>query len=229
MQTVTPAFLSFTIPLFHKMNPQERECPQCGGPVEGRANKVFCSAVCRAQHFRDMAAESPAYETTDAGHVVALVPKPSPTTEQPTAAQVEAQAAAARSWENFFQNELNRQEAARIRREAEKWEDLHSDYCSAVTDCLKADSTALDKYALERKIEELDKLSARYRKHPGLQQPGGREHLRLEDIYWLHDTLRDLLKELKSKYRPGYPSQNTVLLEFTTKCRAQLRANMLSS
>ncbi|GAB2466574.1 hypothetical protein GCM10011375_32680 [Hymenobacter qilianensis] len=35
------------------MQLQERECPQCGDPFTGRADKKFCSDACKAQYRRD--------------------------------------------------------------------------------------------------------------------------------------------------------------------------------
>ena len=35
------------------MQHQERECPQCGDPYTGRADKQFCSEACKAQYRRN--------------------------------------------------------------------------------------------------------------------------------------------------------------------------------
>ena len=35
------------------MQQNERECPQCGNPYTGRADKQCCSEACKAQHRRD--------------------------------------------------------------------------------------------------------------------------------------------------------------------------------
>lgn len=45
-----------------------RSCPQCGQAVEGRADKFFCSTICRAQHFRDQQAQPEAVDDDDAAY-----------------------------------------------------------------------------------------------------------------------------------------------------------------
>lgn len=212
-------------PFSINMNYEERECLQCGGLIEGRANKRFCSAACRAQHFRDTQDEPESDGEKAPNSAIVRVAAPHWSAEQPPATQVEPQGAVA-SWLVEFQRaEILRREAEKARRVAAQCDLLHSQFTGVITDCLKAEGTSLDKWALERKMADLDQLSTSYRTHPKLQHSGTRVYDRLEDVYWLHDKFRELLNELKSQYRPGHP--NTIMLEFSAKCRAKLRANLI--
>ena len=207
------------------MNYEERECLQCGGLVEGRANKRFCSAACRAQHFRDTQEEPGSDVEKVPSTAMTHVAAPHWYAEQPASTHVEPQGAVA-SWLVEYQRaETLRRETEKARRVAAQCDLLHSQFTSVITDCLKAEGTSLDKWALEKKMADLDQLSTNYRSHPGLQKSGTRVYDRLEDVYWLHDKFRDLLNELKSQYRPGYPG--AILVEFSAKCRAKLRASLL--
>ena len=212
-------------PFLHYMNHEERECLQCGGLVEGRANKRFCSAACRAQHFRDTQEEPRSDGEIFPSSAIARVAAPQWSAEQPPATHVEPQGAVASWLVEYQRGETFRREAEKARRVAAQCDLLHSQFTKVVTDCLKAEGTSLDKWALERKMADLDQLSTSYRSHPDLQKLGTRVYDRLEDAYWLHDKFRDLLNELKSQYRPGYPG--TILVDFTAKCRARLRASLL--
>ncbi|GAA4043415.1 hypothetical protein GCM10022409_31760 [Hymenobacter glaciei] len=146
---------------------------------------------------------------------------------QSAPAQDSNQAATLNWLAEFQRTEIIRQENARLQRVVAECDLLHLKYSSAINESLKADGTMLDKWALESKISDLDQLSTIYRTHPKLRQSGSRNSERLDDIYWLYDTLRALLNELKNQPGPAYLAAKNILLEFTPKERARLRANLL--
>lgn len=227
LQTLANGFKRLNKP-YLVMSYQERECPQCGEPVEGRANKIFCSAACRAQNFRDTQDETANGNQAMKPNEVAVLPSVQNWAPEQAAPAPDGNHAAVLNWlaENQ-RSETIRQENMKLQRIAAVCESLHSKYSSAITGCLKAEGSMLDKWALENRIGELEQLSTVYRTHPKLRQSGSRNSERLDDIYWLYDTLRALLDQLKNQPGPTYLAAKSILLVFTPKERARLRANLL--
>lgn len=210
------------------MNHQERDCPQCGEAVTGRANKVFCSAACRAQNFRDTQDEIANINEAIMPHDGVVLPSPqSWAAEQPATESDRNQVGAPNWFAEYQRTEIIRQENVKLQRAAAQGEALHSKYSLAITDCLKAEDSMLDEWALKSKIGDLDQLGTIYRAYPKLRQSGSRNCERLDDIYWLYDTLRALLDKLKNQPGPAYLATKTIRLDFTPKERARLRANLL--
>ena len=161
-------------------------------------------------------------------HDVALLPSvQSWAPEQPVPAPNGNQRGLSNWLAEYQRTEIIRQENAKLQRVAAACDSLHSKYSLAITDCLKAEGSMLDKWALESRICDLDQLSTVYRTHPKLRQSGSRNSERLDDIYWLYDTLRALLDQLKNQHGPAYLAAKSIRLEFTPKERARLRANLL--
>ena len=196
--------------------------------MEGRANKFFCSAACRAQNFRDTQEERANSNQTIKPNDVAVPATVQRWTPEQTVTALDSNQAAVLNWLAEYQRaEIIRQENARLQRIVAECDSLHLKYSSVINESLKAEGTMLDKWALESKIGELDQLSTIYRTHPNLRQSGSRNAERLDNIYWLYDTLRALLNELKTQPGPAYLAAKAIRLEFTAKERARLRANLL--
>jgi hypothetical protein len=199
------------------MNHLERVCPQCAAAVEGRANKIFCSAACRAQNFRDLQddlGENPEELERDED----LLPTPHST---PVSLPPNGEACPAEHWLVEYERKQKANQLANL------CDRLHQDYSSAITSCLQQDGESFDKWDLGSWIREIDLLSMQYRKHPRMREPGNRVPDRLEDIYWLYDKLRRLLANLQTPPEPGVKKPGSITFEVSAKRRARLRANLL--
>lgn len=220
--------------------------------MEGRANKKFCSAACRAQHFRDNQEQADSYndsvqlftselETPIAPQTPAFlnVQETQPYTQveqyqslQHQAPQYQGQQYQGNEVAEHWTVKLMREQEAN--REREKIASMHRLYSNLIVKCLKVDGTALDDTSIHTWINELDDTSNRYRTNPDLSQPVSQAHERLEDLYWLRDKFRKLLDQWKTQPIPlpikSYHLPNKaepVLFELSSKRRSRFRSHLL--
>ncbi|TVT37858.1 hypothetical protein FNT36_22120 [Hymenobacter setariae] len=232
----------------------ELQCIQCGEQMEGRANKKFCSAACRAQHFRDNQDSANNYNDSVQPSTPDIEQPGLPGTPaflnvqqtQPYAEVVQCQSqqyqtpqyqsrqyqseVATGNWDWAVQF-MQEQDA---NREREKIADMHRLYSNLVVKCLKVDGTTLDDNNIQTWINELDYVSSRYRTNPALSQAGNQAHERLEDLYWLIDKFRRLLEQWKEQpillpSKSYYPPNKAkpVLFELSSKRRNRFRSHLL--
>ena len=213
------------LPLF--MRNTNRNCIQCEGPIEGRANKKFCSNACRAQHFRDNPTEM-ADTTTQV-----KLPILHKSTLQPNLPFIGKASLMSLADEEDDDTEDDYVRRARERKEKEAIEagiKLDVRYKKMINECLKADGTYFnddDDDELQTWLDEIDELIANYHCHPGLHLSSSYTHQCLEDLYWMRDKFNRLLVkwvEQPSSWRYGV---EPVYFEMSAKRKKLLRAHLL--
>ena len=214
------------------MRYKEQNCSQCGEHMEGRANKKFCSAACRAQHFRDNQAEpsnwtEPIKPSLSGYQPVEVQQAPSMPTRPisvPTDDEDEDE-------DNSLHGLQTRvAKVFEAKREADANRKLDEQYVQFVNECLQADGDAFnddDDDELQTWLDEIDELIIAYRGHTGLPQPDSRTHARLEDLHWLRDKFRRMLANWQKQETSWLSVPEPVHLELSEKRRAILRGHLL--
>lgn len=235
------------------MQHQERECPQCGDPYTGRADKQFCSEACKAQYrrnnldnrFIDDEADDEEYDAenededgeesnTPLHGKVSLIESPISSItrlEQANEAERTRQLHALeliRLRQLRFEAQLKEEAEEEAKEAAEKIKSLHTVYSALIKKCLKQDGQELDEDDLETWVDELDAAIEKYLSHPGLGQPEDKAHKRIKDLYWLRDMFSGLLAELREQQASFFKSVEPVYLELPSKRIARFRAHQIA-
>ena len=240
------------------MQYQERECLQCGNLFEGRANKKFCSDICRSQFHRDNGGvddtnneefddeEEPENDDSwrdntnssdesrlHGTRIVSYGQKESPASFHNIEAERLKKYAIRiqlRKQAEAEEAEEEALEAARkaVREEAKQIKSLHALYSALITRCIKSDGQELNKRELRTWVNELDSATEEYMSHPGLRQPDDKAHKRLKDLYWLQDMFNDLLSELMEQQASFFKMVKPVFLVLPTKRKARFRAHLVA-
>jgi hypothetical protein len=209
----------------------ELNCSQCGELMEGRANKKFCSAACRAQHFRDNQAgpdnwTEPTKPALSGYHPVEVQQVPLlPTRPRPVFRDDEDE-----DEDNSLQGLHNR--VAKVfdaRREADANRKLDEQYTQFVNECLKADGEAFndeDDDELRTWLDEVDELIIAYRAHTGFHHLDNRAHERLEDLHWLRDKFRRMLTKWQRQETSWGSEPEPVYFELSEKRVAIMRKHL---
>lgn len=237
------------------MQYQERECLQCGNLFEGRANKKFCSDICRSQfhrdnggaddtdneEFEDEEAENSWGDNADSSDESGLHSTRIVSYSQEESPKSFHNIEAERLKQYTIRTQLRKQaeaeeaeeealEAARkaTREEAKQIKSLHALYSTLITRCLKSDGQELNKRELKTWVNELDSATEEYMSHPGLRQPQDKAHKRLKDLYWLQDMFSDLLSELMKQQASFFKMVKPVFLELPFKRKARFRDHLMA-
>ena len=209
------------------MRDTERNCSQCGELMEGRANKKFCSAACRAQHFRDGQAEPDNWtepmDPTPSGYQPVEVQRVPPLPTQPRPAPMDDE-------DNSLQGLQKRiAKAVFANQEADANRKLDEQYTELVNECLQADGNAFnDEYddELLTWLDGIDVLIIAYRTHTGLLQSDNRAHERLEDLHWMRDKFSRMFTEWLRQETSWVSGPKPVYLELSEKRVAMLRKHL---
>ncbi|WP_375418297.1 DUF2116 family Zn-ribbon domain-containing protein [uncultured Hymenobacter sp.] len=199
---------------------QERECLWCGTPIEGRADKQFCSSACKARYNRENAKE-----LTVESAASASPPKVTLAPSRPAYSITESEEDETldSDWTSKSERRAHEQQ------EKETSKKLHKKYTGLVAKFLQEEGEFFDLESVETFIEKLDEASDEYRQNPSLRTGGHPAHARLADLYLMRDHLREMRDEMEdatpSFFGMGEPEN--ICLELSKKQRKQLRANML--
>ena len=211
----------------------EQNCSQCGELMEGRANKKFCSAACRAQYFRDNQTEpsigAEPMKPSLSGHQPVGVQQARflPTSPKPVPRDDEDED----EDEGYTLQGLDKR-ITRIfdaRRQADSNRKLDEQYIQFVNECLIADGDAFndeDDDELQTWLDDADELIIAYRTHTGLQQSDNRAHARLEDLHWLRDKFRRMLTTWQKQEISRRNAPKPVYLELSEKRIAMMRNHL---
>jgi hypothetical protein len=201
--------------------------------MEGRANKKFCSAACRAQHFRDNQTEPDSwtepikssrsgYQPVEIQQSRSLPTKPSPLpTDDEDEDEDEDNSLAG------FQKRITKVFDAK--RETDANRKLDEQYMQLVNECLQADGDAFndeDDDELRTWLDEVDELIIKYRTHTGLRQLDDQSHERLEDLHWLRDKFRRMLTKWQNQETSWGSTPEPVYLELSRKRVAMMRQHL---
>ncbi|WP_022822077.1 hypothetical protein [Hymenobacter norwichensis] len=208
-----------------------QNCIQCEEPMQGRANKKFCSNACRAQHFRDNPIET-----------AAVITQVQPSTFRNPPVQYasppieHARVMPLAEEEDDDEDDADDRIRAKIAQKRKAEEDvelskkLDGRYSKLVDECLKADGTNFnddDDDELQAWLDEIDDLIVDYRSHPGIDLSAGYARERLDDLHWLRDKFNRLLGEWVDQPTSWRHNIQPVYFEMSTKRKKLLRAHLL--
>lgn len=189
-----------------------RYCQNCGDQFEGRANKVFCSTICKSQHFRANSAPMPVAEVPRRPMVPApaapssacAVVRPVPATARPVPVPMEEEdeeldlgAIIERSVAEYNQRKIQEAER-RVQAAQAVREELHGRYSDAVQQFLKLSCRLVKVKEVRRVLLVVEAVSVAYAGHPEAGDDDTAPAVRAE---WLEDMALEL-REVLDKARP---------------------------
>lgn len=208
-----------------------RECLWCETPIEGRADKQFCSSSCKARYNRENANEPP-QEPIRA--VATARPLAAPLYPLPTSSEYipdedendEDESDDTEDWATKFARE------AQEKRDHEKAKELHNRYTALAEEFLREEDTYFSLKPLDDLIDEMNQATGDYRQHPGLLTPTHPAHARLADHYLMGDYLRGLRQAVAAADAAahsifGKSKPDEFCMALSKKHRKRLRANLL--
>ena len=212
---------------------EARECLWCETPIEGRADKQFCSSSCKAHYNRENP-KPPSVEPSQlmpasrlSAEPFAMV-QPLPILNEEDDEDEEEDSI--EDWTARLRVESQKQHDKQ--REQEKARKLHSRYTLLVDEFLREEDTYFTLSALDDFINDMNQAAGDYRQHPGLPIPTHQAHTRLADLYLMGDYLRGLRTAVAeaeaaatSFFGKSEPEQFSLAL--SKKHRKRLRANLL--
>ena len=213
----------------YSMN-QVRECLWCETPIEGRADKQFCSSSCKAYYNRENAGQLPVEPPQP--KMPARLPRPNPmlATARPPLDDESGEDEYGDTETEDFDVQYQRLEKERLDRE--KAAELHKCYSNLVDEFLRDEGICYDEAALNDFINDLDEAAITYRQHPGLLKSEHPAHTRIADLYLMTDYLRGLRKAMQEADKAadsffGRSEPEPTCLEISKKHRKRLRTNLL--
>ena len=165
-----------------------RQCPECGDPVTGRRDKIFCDSICKSRYFR-RPAEGPAEPPA---HVVPLARAPR-ATPVPVPEEPEAEDEDEDDWRTQYQR------AEEARKHAAQRLELHRLYCQQVDQFLEYANRQLSLRPATRLIRDLERALGDYQAHPDLAQADGVSQRRLKDLFWMRATVQGVVEDINQQ------------------------------
>lgn len=211
---------------------ESRECLWCEAPIQGRADKQFCSSACKARYHREHQSENftESISTTSRTGLVQLTSPAYLTRDQaePLAHHTsgEDEASQAKEWVPTYES------LQLIQYSRGKAEQLHALHTRLVTRFLREEDRVFGWKALEHFLDELNKALEEYREHPGLRLAQHPARNRMKDLYRMQDYLRELgeaMKEAKKEtnFFFGRVERRYIRLVISKKHRKKFRENLL--
>lgn len=210
-----------------------RTCPQCGDLVEGRADKVFCSASCKSRHFRENPSSD---ELTPAPAIAGLATAPRPAA--PRGHQVEelendekfdfhGQLAQGIAGIMDERKQAERAEEARtVQRQAAKLDKLYEKCARRLLD---AHGQVLTENELRDFVQEMDEAYDDYREHPHIEERGHAAGVRMLIFGSMRNYLAELLQELEAMPARGLfggLKNREIGVDLAKKYRRQVRESL---
>ncbi|MGY2132296.1 hypothetical protein ACW9KT_08705 [Hymenobacter sp. HD11105] len=182
-----------------------RECLQCGGIIEGRPNKKFCSDTCKGRHFRD---NNPPSEADSSPSISPHPIDPNSshyykaTESKESINDLVASTLKRMKWEDEERKEregaerkvkADKEQVTKLREQATQ---LHQQFCDIVQEFLDAEGTVLKARPVSTFLEKLNDFISLYREHPYLKMPGNSMPSRLKELYAIQDIIGEVEQEI---------------------------------
>jgi hypothetical protein len=194
-------------------------CPECGEIVEGRRDKVFCNSSCKSKYFRRPTEDQDEEDTTTSSALLYSATIKNKPLSLPDESDEE---------ESYWDKKIREREARvveeRLEQAQKRAKTLHQLYCRLTEQFLLSEGQPIYSEALTTYLRELDETTQEYREHIGLAQADDIGHLRLADLYWIRDTLRDVLDAIAQQGRFGRKWSS---FELSKKRRNRLRLHLI--
>jgi predicted nucleic acid-binding Zn ribbon protein len=156
--------------------PSVRTCLWCPTPIQGRADKKFCSNACKANYSRTTSSTVP-LASTSCDALTTAVPLVVPQTEQQ---------------EEIGHWQLRCERAEELLRESHQSFLLHQAYADTVSWFLRFEGCINTITALSNSIQIAADNIQLYQQHPSLRVPGHITHFRFADFVFAHERMRQV-------------------------------------
>ena len=186
------------------MSRHSRKCTDCGAPVEGRPNKIFCNSVCKGRHFRSTTYTEPMNEDIESRGIM----QPEPFRQL--------------SATKFMEEDDEEQEEAadKARQYQQQASNLHIQFVALVREVLESAGTTLNARRLRSLLSDAARLSAAYATHPYIKASHTQVKPRLKALYAINDIFQEMAEEIGNKMRG---ERQEGIFEISKKWRKHLR------
>ena len=185
-------------------------CPECGETVEGRRDKTFCNSSCKSRYFR---------RSNEDQEDTTLSPTKSKLLSICDESDEEED-----EWGRKIRERETRAVEERLQQAKKRAQILHQLYCKLAEQFLLSEGQPIYSGSLNTYLKELDDATQQYREHVGLVQADDIRHQRLADLYWIRDTLQDVLNAITQQRIFGPKSSS---FELSKKKRNRLRLHLI--